>query len=81
MTAEGDAFQPEAIDPRRCPICRRDNHCAAAEGRAACWCFARSISRDVLERIPPQARDKACICPDCAEEGDREEPSEAVGPG
>jgi hypothetical protein len=54
------------IDPRRCPICGADNHCAVACGRGACWCFTRHIPDAVLEKIPPEARERACVCETCA---------------
>jgi hypothetical protein len=54
------------IDPRRCPICGADNHCAVARGRGACWCFTRPIPDAVLAKIPPEARDRACVCQACA---------------
>ena len=55
-----------AVDPQRCPICGADNHCAVARGKGACWCFTRHIPDDVLEKIPPAARERACVCQACA---------------
>jgi Cysteine-rich CWC len=56
----------ESIDPHRCPICGRDNQCAVARGRGACWCFTRPIPDAVLEQVPEAARERACVCETCA---------------
>lgn len=36
-------------------------------GRARCWCFEVSIDPAVLEALPAELRDKACLCPRCAQ--------------
>jgi hypothetical protein len=54
------------IDPHRCPLCSGTNDCAVAQGRGNCWCFTRPISDEVLERVPAEARDRACVCTSCA---------------
>lgn len=55
-----------SIDPRQCPLCGEQNECGMAAGRDACWCFERRIPADVLNQIPPQARNVVCICSRCA---------------
>jgi hypothetical protein len=55
-----------AVDPRRCPICGADNQCGVTRGRGTCWCFTRPIPDDVLDKIPPEAREQACVCQACA---------------
>jgi len=55
-----------AVDPHRCPLCGGTNDCAVAQGRGNCWCFSRPIPDEVLERIAPDARDRACVCTACA---------------
>ena len=35
-------------------------------GDPTCWCFNDRIPPAVLERVPPYARDVACICETCA---------------
>lgn len=55
-----------AVDAHRCPLCGGKNDCAVAQGRGNCWCFTRPIPDTVLERIPPEARDRACVCTSCA---------------
>ncbi|WP_339487697.1 cysteine-rich CWC family protein [Pseudomonas sp. EL_65y_Pfl2_R95] len=51
-----------------CPLCGQLNQCAQA-GVAApvanCWCFAKKIAPEILEKIPPGV-DLRCICPNCA---------------
>jgi hypothetical protein len=54
------------LDPRRCPLCQAPNACGMADGGATCWCFATKIPADVLESVPPDARDKVCVCEACA---------------
>lgn len=57
------------FDPTRCPLCGQSNRCSQAdpalEGQA-CWCFSARIDRSVLERLPPELLDRACLCPRCA---------------
>ncbi|MCL1960906.1 MAG: cysteine-rich CWC family protein [Desulfovibrionaceae bacterium] len=61
------------IDPARCPLCGGPNGCAMAQPPAQngnapqpCWCAHASFTPALLERVPPQARRKACICARCA---------------
>jgi hypothetical protein len=63
---EGAILMNTAIDPQRCPLCGADNHCAVARGKGTCWCFTSPISDDVLEKIPAEARERACVCQTCA---------------
>lgn len=58
------------MDTSRCPLCGESNACAMADPATAggpCWCTAATISDDVLDRVPEEARRKACICPRCAQ--------------
>ena len=62
-----ELVQPVSAD--RCPLCGAGNACAMATADAAdkpCWCVAASFSDDLLARVPPEARGKACICASCA---------------
>ncbi len=58
-------------DPDHCPLCGGDNRCAmeieraTGERQAPCWCVSQSFSPALLDRIPAQARGKACICAAC----------------
>ncbi len=56
------------IDASRCPLCGQPNQCAISAGLPpqSCWCMQTPVSRDALERLPADARGKACICPACA---------------
>jgi hypothetical protein len=36
-----------------------------AAGSEDCWCARATISRPLLERIPEEARNKACVCAGC----------------
>jgi hypothetical protein len=55
-----------AVDPRRCPLCGDGNACGMAEGASSCWCFEATIPPEVIERVPAEARDRACVCQGCA---------------
>ena len=65
-----------AIDPNRCPLCGGTNDCAVAQGRGNCWCFSRPIPDEVLERIPTEAREQACVCTSCAFGNGKRDPSQ-----
>jgi hypothetical protein len=39
--------------------------------RGACWCTAMRFSPDLLARVPPELRHKACICATCAQAADQ----------
>ncbi len=58
------------VDPSRCPLCGKANECGAERGASTCWCYSARIPEDVLNRIPADQRDRACICEACAR-GDR----------
>ncbi|HUL76591.1 MAG TPA: cysteine-rich CWC family protein [Vicinamibacteria bacterium] len=58
--------RPESVDPCRCPLCGEDNDCGMAKGKATCWCFFVTIPRDVLDRVPAEAKGIACVCRACA---------------
>ncbi|WP_122314476.1 cysteine-rich CWC family protein [Pseudomonas cichorii] len=56
-------------NPERCPVCGFSNHCTLADPRTvdqACWCFSQSIDPALLEALPAEIRNKACLCPRCA---------------
>jgi hypothetical protein len=53
----------------RCPVCGAANECAAANTGSfdtPCWCANVTISQEALDRIPPDQRGRACLCPRCA---------------
>jgi hypothetical protein len=56
-------------DPSRCPCCGQSNRCAQLDPNpdaAPCWCFEVQIDPQVLEALPAEQRDLACLCPRCA---------------
>ncbi|MGY8903592.1 MAG: cysteine-rich CWC family protein [Burkholderiales bacterium] len=60
---------PLPLPATHCPLCAQPNACAvAASGRfnVECWCTQAAFSADLLAQVPPQLRDKACICASCA---------------
>jgi hypothetical protein len=60
------------IDPRLCPLCQQSNQCANEIERETgvkqppCWCSTATFDSALLERIPPEARNMACVCARCA---------------
>ena len=56
--------------PTLCPACGARNDCALADPRTvdqACWCYSVTIDPAVLEALPDDLRNKACLCPRCAQ--------------
>jgi hypothetical protein len=54
---------------RACPLCGGPNACVAASSGSfaqRCWCEGTSFSPALLERVPAEFRDVACICAGCA---------------
>ena len=58
-----------SVDPSRCPLCGAANQCGMAAGSTECWCFGATASKEALERLPAEARGKACVCVRCAAAG------------
>ncbi|MFN4898953.1 MAG: cysteine-rich CWC family protein [Burkholderiales bacterium] len=62
----------KVIDPSKCPICGESNQCAQEIAKATgtpperCWCMTATFSPEVLDRVPVEAKNKACICSKCA---------------
>jgi hypothetical protein len=61
------------LDPTRCPLCGSDNRCAmelekaTGEAQPPCWCVSTTFPTGLLDRLPEQARDQACICAACVQ--------------
>lgn len=56
--------------PELCPACGARNGCTLADPRSAdqaCWCYSVSIDPRVLQALPPELRNAACLCPSCAQ--------------
>ncbi|MFP5423240.1 MAG: cysteine-rich CWC family protein [Gammaproteobacteria bacterium] len=57
-------------DTTRCPCCGQLNQCAQADADApvtACWCFSVPIAAEKLAELPPEQRNRSCLCPRCAQ--------------
>lgn len=57
-------------DTTLCPACGARNDCSLADpARAAqaCWCYSVTIEPAVLEALPAELRNAACLCPRCAQ--------------
>ena len=56
-----------------CPLCSQPNRCALETQRLTgleqppCWCTRTDFAPALLERLPVEARGRACICQACAE--------------
>jgi len=61
-----------APTPTTCPLCGQVNRCALELERETglpqgpCWCTQADFGAELLARVPAEARDRACICPNCA---------------
>lgn len=56
-------------DTRLCPACGASNQCSLADPRSAtqaCWCYSVQIDPGVIEALPAELRNSACLCPRCA---------------
>ncbi|MFP3517272.1 cysteine-rich CWC family protein [Pseudomonas sp. SIMBA_077] len=54
----------------RCPACGARNDCSMASAKTEhlpCWCYSVSIAPEVLQALPLQLRNSACLCPRCAD--------------
>jgi len=63
--------EPEKVTPSLCPLCNQNNHCAnisSCGSNQHCWCREKEIvfSETLLNKVPSDAKNKACICQACA---------------
>lgn len=63
-------MQPQNVDPLVCPLCGKANACvnlADKDVSRSCWCNDPAITfpAELLSRIPPDMRRKACVCKAC----------------
>ncbi|MGI9153669.1 MAG: cysteine-rich CWC family protein [Rubrivivax sp.] len=52
-----------------CPLCGNPNECAASASgsfEGDCWCKGVAFTQELLAQVPPELKDKACICRRCA---------------
>jgi len=55
---------------QHCPSCGQLNQCAQAGSATPveqCWCFSLSIAPELLDVLPAEQRNRACLCPRCAQ--------------
>jgi len=55
-------------NPSRCPLCGGANECqicSPAAFKGLCWCIQAQIPEELLAQVPPDLRNKACICRAC----------------
>ena len=67
---------PTTIDAARCPLCGLPNDCqlcSVAAYKGPCWCASVKIPEELIARIPPEARNKACLCRACVMKYHREQ--------
>ncbi|WP_272944754.1 cysteine-rich CWC family protein [Gorillibacterium massiliense] len=50
-----------------CPLCGKANQCGLMTpgSEEACWCMKVTFPPEIFELVPPELRDKSCICKDC----------------
>jgi hypothetical protein len=56
------------FDAGRCPLCGGANDCQLCtmdSYKGPCWCAAVQIPDELLARVPPELRNRACICRVC----------------
>lgn len=56
------------IEAGQCPLCRRTNDCqlcTVTVYKGPCWCAKVKIPDELIAQVPPDFRNKACICRDC----------------
>jgi hypothetical protein len=57
-------------DARQCPLCGHANECQLCTGagwKGPCWCAAVEIPDTLLAQVPPELRNRACVCRACIE--------------
>ena len=54
----------DPIDEKICPICGKDNNCMA-HCDESCWCVKIKIPQELIDLIPDNKKNKACICLNC----------------
>jgi hypothetical protein len=57
------------INEENCPICGRDNNCHACTVGSVhnCWCMSTEIPKALLDMIPEEYRENACVCKKCVD--------------
>lgn len=71
-------------DPAHCPLCGGPNECQRCTlqtYKGSCWCERVTFPEELWERLPAEARGRACICPSCVLQALRRRPVPRPGPG
>jgi len=59
---------PNELDAGQCPLCGESNDCQLCTVNAykgPCWCAKVSVPDALLLRVPPDLKNRACICHKC----------------
>ena len=59
-----------SCNPGICPLCGGPNTCQLAGvevNESVCWCCQVEPDEKALERVPPELRNRACLCRNCLE--------------
>jgi len=62
------ACNKHLLDAGRCPLCGQPNECQLctdAAYKGPCWCATAEIPEALLAQVPPDLRNKSCICRNC----------------
>ena len=54
-------------DETICPMCGKDNNCRAHSDEP-CWCLSIEIPQELLDLVPKDKKQKACICLKCIQD-------------
>ena len=71
------------VHPARCPLCGRENDCRQASSDAykgLCWCERVTFPDELMQRLPEEARGRACVCRSCVMEALRARPDPLPAP-
>ncbi len=55
-------------DAENCPLCGQPNDCqlcTVAVYKGPCWCAKVKIPEELIAQVPPESRNKSCICRAC----------------
>lgn len=58
----------EVVEPSCCPLCGGGNSCASVAGADNCWCLVVRFPQELLDKVPKERQNKACICKRCVDE-------------
>jgi hypothetical protein len=58
----------KAVNPAHCPLCGLSNDCqlcSADAYKGPCWCAKMKIADELIAQVPPECRNRTCICRAC----------------